>query len=98
MRKARLEALVGALEQIESKKIDLEIIHSAVGPISESDILLASASNAVVVGFNVKVENMAVSAGKTGGRKSSFLQHHLRTARSNQEAMAGLLGSNIEKR
>src|SRR5438132_13807282 len=57
-----LEALVGALKQIESKKVDLEIIHSAVGPISESDILLASASNAVVVGFNVKVENMAVSA------------------------------------
>src|SRR5438132_5946191 len=37
-----LEALVGALKQIESKKVDLEIIHSAVGPISESDILLAS--------------------------------------------------------
>src|SRR5438552_7498206 len=53
-----LEALVGALQQIESKKIDLEIIHSAVGPISESDILLASASNAVVIGFNVKVESM----------------------------------------
>src|SRR5882762_1459480 len=48
-----LEALVGALQQIESKKVDLEIIHSAVGPISESDILLASASNAVVIGFNV---------------------------------------------
>ncbi|MBO0695193.1 MAG: translation initiation factor IF-2, partial [Verrucomicrobia bacterium] len=39
-----LEALAGALKQIESKKVDLEIIHSAVGPISESDILLASAS------------------------------------------------------
>ena len=39
-----LEALVGALKQIGSKKVDLEIIHSAVGPISESDILLASAS------------------------------------------------------
>src|SRR6266702_1299744 len=52
-----LEALVGALKQIESKKVDLEIIHSAVGPISESDILLASALDAVVVGFNVKVES-----------------------------------------
>src|SRR6059058_5303637 len=37
-----LEALVGALKQIESKKVDLEIIHSAVGPISESDILLGA--------------------------------------------------------
>src|SRR3954453_18071511 len=49
-----LEALVGALHQIESKKVDLDIIHSAVGPISESDILLRHASNAVVIGFNVK--------------------------------------------
>ena len=59
-----LEALTGALYQIESKKIDLEIIHAGVGPISENDILLASASNAVVVGFNIKVENMAVNAAK----------------------------------
>ncbi|PYK71686.1 MAG: translation initiation factor IF-2, partial [Verrucomicrobia bacterium] len=62
-----LEALTGALNQIESKKIDLEIIHAGVGPISENDILLASASNAVVVGFNVKVENMAVTAAKHEG-------------------------------
>nr|MBA3273101.1 translation initiation factor IF-2 [Chthoniobacterales bacterium] len=59
-----LEALTGALNQIESKKIDLEIIHSGVGPISENDILLASASNAVVIGFNIKVEANAVNAAK----------------------------------
>src|SRR5213082_369112 len=62
-----LEALTSALNQIESKKVDLEIIHAGVGPISENDILLASASNAVVVGFNVKVENMAVTAAKREG-------------------------------
>ncbi len=62
-----LEALVASLGQIESKKIDLEFIHSGVGPISESDILLASASNAVVVGFNIKVESNAVSAAKREG-------------------------------
>ena len=59
-----LEALVGALTQIESKKIDLEFVHTGVGPISENDILLASASDAVVVGFNVKVESQAVTASK----------------------------------
>jgi len=59
-----LEALVGALNQIESKKIDLEFVHAGVGPISENDVLLASASNAVVVGFNVKVENIAVTTSK----------------------------------
>src|SRR5439155_3869506 len=62
-----LEALVGALKQTESKKVDLELIHSGVGPISESDILLASASDAVIVGFNVKVEAMAVPAAKREG-------------------------------
>src|SRR6476469_1753013 len=62
-----LEALTGALNQIESKKIDLELIHAGVGPISESDILLASASNAVVIGFNIKVESMAVGAAKREG-------------------------------
>jgi translation initiation factor IF-2 len=39
------EALVTSLKQIQSKKIDLEILHTAVGPISESDVLLAAASN-----------------------------------------------------
>ncbi len=59
-----LEALTTALLQIESKKIDLEIIHAGVGPISENDVLLASASNAVVIGFNIKVESMAVNVAK----------------------------------
>ncbi len=86
-----LEALVGALEQIESKKIDLEVIHSAVGPISESDILLASASNAVVVGFNVKVENMAVSAAKREGVQVKLYSIIYELLDQIKEAMAGLL-------
>src|SRR5437879_6162957 len=52
-----VEALTTALKQIESKKVDLEMIHAGVGPISESDILLASASSAVVIGFNTQVQN-----------------------------------------
>jgi translation initiation factor IF-2 len=86
-----LEALVGALKQIESKKIDLELIHSAVGPISESDILLASASNAVVVGFNVKVENMAVSAAKSEGVQVKLYSIIYELLDQIKEAMAGLL-------
>src|SRR5437016_1671061 len=62
-----VEAISTALNQIETKKVDLELIHAGVGPISESDILLASASSAVVIGFNTKVENMAVSAAKREG-------------------------------
>ncbi len=86
-----LEALVGALKQIESKKVDLEIIHSAVGPISESDILLASASNAVVVGFNVKVESMAVSAAKSEVVQVKLYSIIYELLDQMKEAMAGLL-------
>jgi translation initiation factor IF-2 len=86
-----LEALIGALKQIESKKIDLEIIHSAVGPISESDILLASASNAVVVGFNVKVESMAVPAAKREGVQVKLYSIIYELLDQIKEAMAGLL-------
>jgi translation initiation factor IF-2 len=86
-----LEALTGALGQIESKKIDLEIIHAGVGPISESDILLASASNAVVVGFNIKVESMAVNAAKREGVQVKLYSIIYELLDQMKEAMAGLL-------
>ncbi|MFL6583661.1 MAG: translation initiation factor IF-2 [Chthoniobacterales bacterium] len=86
-----LEALTGALTQIESKKVDLELIHSGVGPISENDILLASASNAVVVGFNVKVEAMAVNAAKREGVQVKLYSIIYELIDQMKEAMAGLL-------
>jgi translation initiation factor IF-2 len=86
-----LEALTGALGQIKSEKIDLEIIHAGVGPISESDILLASASNAVVVGFNTKVENMAVTAAKREGVQIKLYSIIYELIDQLKEAMAGLL-------
>lgn len=86
-----LEALTGALSQIESKKIDLEIIHAGVGPISESDILLASASNAVVIGFNIKVESMAVNAAKREAVQVKLYSIIYELIDQIKEAMAGLL-------
>ena len=92
-----LEALVGALKQIESKKVDLELIHSAVGPISESDILLASASDAVVVGFNIKVETMAVSAAKREGVQIKLYSIIYELLDQIREAMAGLLDPELRE-
>jgi translation initiation factor IF-2 len=86
-----VEAIVGALSQIKSDKIDLEIVHSAVGPVSESDMLLASASNAVVVGFNVKVESVAVSAAKREGVQVKLYSIIYELIDQLKEAMAGLL-------
>jgi len=86
-----LEALTASLGQIQSKKIDLAMIHSGVGPISESDILLASASNAVVVGFNVKVESNAVGTAKREGVQIKLYSIIYELIDQIKEAMAGLL-------
>src|SRR6202023_3300421 len=86
-----VEAISAALHQIESKKVELELIHAGVGPISESDILLASASNAVVVGFNTKVENMAVTAAKREGVQIKLYSIIYELLDQIKDAMAGLL-------
>jgi translation initiation factor IF-2 len=86
-----VEAIAGALATIKSDKIDLEIVHSAVGPISESDMLLASASNAVVVGFSVKVESQAVTAAKREGVQVKLYSIIYELIDQIKEAMAGLL-------
>lgn len=86
-----LEALSTALYQIESKKVDLDIIHSGVGPISENDILLASASNTVVVGFNIKVEANAVNAAKREGVQVKLYSIIYELIDQIKESMAGLL-------
>lgn len=49
-----VEALRGSLEKIEVEGVRVKIIHTGVGAITESDIILASASNAIVIGFNVR--------------------------------------------
>jgi len=50
------EALQDSLLKIESEKVKIKIIHTGVGAITESDIMLASVSNAIVIGFNVRPE------------------------------------------
>ncbi len=51
-----VEAVVGSLQKIEVSGVQVKVIHTGVGAITESDILLASASNAIVIGFNVRPE------------------------------------------
>ncbi|WPX41013.1 translation initiation factor IF-2 [Akkermansia sp. N21116] len=62
-----VEAIRKAIEDIKSEKVECHFIQTAAGPISESDILLASSSDAVVLGFNVKVESNAVRMVKREG-------------------------------
>ena len=85
------EALVSSLKQIQSKKIDLDIVHVGVGPITENDVLLAAASNAIVVGFNVKVENNAAQSAKREGVQVKLYSIIYELLDQVKEAMAGLL-------
>ncbi|MCQ4087233.1 translation initiation factor IF-2 [Saccharibacillus sp. JS10] len=54
-----VEALKGSLAKIEVEGVRVKIIHSGAGAINESDIILAAASNAIVIGFNVRPDNQA---------------------------------------
>ena len=49
-----VEALTDSFQKLSSEEIQVNIIHKAVGPITESDVLLASASDAIIIGFNVR--------------------------------------------
>ena len=50
-----VEAIVESLKKITSEKISIEVLHSGIGAITENDVLLAASSNAIVVGFHVRV-------------------------------------------
>ena len=62
-----IEAIRGSLEKLSTDDVKVRVIHGAVGPITETDITLASASNAIVNGFNVRPENSAVVLAERDG-------------------------------
>jgi translation initiation factor IF-2 len=61
------EAVRSALEKLSTDEVRVNVIHQAVGAISESDVLLATASNAVIIGFNVRPEPNARKAAERDG-------------------------------
>lgn len=54
-----VEAVKQSLLKIENDEVNVKIVHSAVGAVSESDVMLANASNAIIVGFNTTVDQIA---------------------------------------
>lgn len=60
-----VEALKSALEKLSTEEVKVNIIHGGVGAITETDIMLASASNAIVIGFNVRPDANARKAAET---------------------------------
>jgi translation initiation factor IF-2 len=92
-----LEAVTGSLKDIPQKKITLDIIHSAVGPITESDVMLSSASNAVIIGFNTKTENTAAQAAKREGVQIKLYSIIYELIDQIRESMSGLLSPELRE-
>ena len=92
-----VEAIVEAIRKIQSQKVTLEIILSAIGPIAESDILLAKASGAVVIGFNTKTDNSAANAAKREGIQIKLFSIIYELVDQVKEAMTGLLDPELRE-
>ena len=92
------EALVAALEEIESDKIDLNVISKGVGHVTKNDVTLASAGEAVIVGFNVKLDNGVQSQAKHHNVR--IIQHDIIYQLIDQveESMADLLDAEFTER
>lgn len=86
-----VEAIADALKKIESEKVTLEIIHHAVGTITESDVALAAASSAVILGFHTRVDSGVADHAKHEGVQIKLYAIIYELIDQVKEAMAGLL-------
>ena len=86
-----VQAIENAINEIKSDKVEPLFIKSAAGAITENDILLASSSDAVVLGFNTKVESNAVRAAKKEGVQVKLFSVVYELIDTVEEAMLGLL-------
>jgi translation initiation factor IF-2 len=89
-----LEPVVTSLEKLshDNEEVDLEILHASTGNISESDIMLASASDAVVLGFNVDIDTAARVTASNEGIEIKLYNIIYKLLEDVELAMRGLLG------
>ena len=73
-----VEAVRQSLEKLSNDEVRVHIIHGAVGAVSESDVMLANASNAIIVGFNVRPDPVAEENAKRDGVDLRLYRIHLR--------------------
>ena len=92
-----VEAIVEALKKIESDKVTLEILHSDVGTITENDVALASASDAVILGFHARLDSTAAEKAKHEGVQVKLYAIIYELIDQVKEAMAGLLEPDVKE-
>ncbi|KXG10591.1 translation initiation factor IF-2 [Anoxybacillus rupiensis] len=93
-----VEALVAALQKIDIEGVRVKIIHSGVGAVTEYDIMLASASNAIVIGFNVRPDANAKRVAES--EKVDIRLHRIiyKVIEEIEAAMKGMLDPEYEEK
>lgn len=84
-------AIEGAIGEIVSDKVEAKFLSAAAGAITESDVMMASSSDATILGFNTKVENKAVIAAKREGVQIKLYSIVYELIDTVRESMLGLL-------
>ncbi|HWY30614.1 MAG TPA: translation initiation factor IF-2 [Candidatus Acidoferrum sp.] len=92
-----VEAIVEALKKIESGKVSLEILHSAVGAVTENDVAMASASQGVILGFHTRVDSTAAEKAKHTGVQIKLYAIIYELIDQVKDSMAGLLDPDLKE-
>ena len=92
-----IEALSDSLEKLSTEKVQVKIIHKAVGQITESDILLASASSAYIIGFQVRPSATARKLAEEEEVQIKLYSVIYKAIEEMRDAMEGLLSAKIEE-
>ena len=86
-----VEAIVGTLEKLGTEAVKVRVLHSAVGGINESDVTLAKASDALIIGFNVRANPQARDLAKRDGVDIRYYSIIYNVADDLKKAMTGKL-------
>ena len=92
-----VEAIIASLNKIEHKKMKIKVIHSGVGGINENDVLLASASQGMIIGFNVRVDNKAKQLAAAEGVNIQIFSIIYELIDAIKAAMSGMLAPIIKE-
>ncbi len=93
-----VEAIEGTLNKLSNNEVSVQILHSAVGPISESDITLAKASNALIIGFNVRAIAQARDMARRDGVDIRYYSIIYDVADDVKKGLEGLLSPEIKEK
>jgi translation initiation factor IF-2 len=92
-----VEAIVTALEKIGNDEVSARILHGGVGGITESDVTLAQASGAIIIGFNVRAHKEAREAAERAGVEIRYYSIIYNLVDDVRDAMSGLLPPNLRE-